>query len=163
MVARGQVYFLVVFLNIIKYSTHKYILVKNIILWLILINSKLNIKMVCVLEELFWLEGFCYIGFLQAASLNINTVIVKEWMWASIINIPDSFLMQALELLLDNLSFCILIGILLDYESTELTYQYLSLYISIYLTLYLYTWTICILWRDWNPWRLIESAVSRST
>jgi len=55
--------------NVIKYSKHKYILVKNIILWLILINSKLNIKMVCVLEELFRLEGFCYIGFLKAASL----------------------------------------------------------------------------------------------
>jgi len=69
-VARGYVYFLGVYFNIIKYSTHKYILVKNIILWLILINSKLNIKMVCVLEELFRLKGFCYIGFLQAASLN---------------------------------------------------------------------------------------------
>jgi len=69
-VARGQVYILGVFLNTIKYSTHKYILVKNIILWLILNNSKLNIKMVCVFEELFRLEGFCYIGFLQAASLN---------------------------------------------------------------------------------------------
>jgi len=52
-VARGQVYFLGVFLNIIKYSTHKYIIVKNIILWLIKDNSKLNIKMVCVFEELF--------------------------------------------------------------------------------------------------------------
>ena len=63
-VTRGQVYFLGVILNIIKYSKHKYILVKNIILWLILINSILNIKMVCVLEELFRLKGFCYIRFM---------------------------------------------------------------------------------------------------
>ena len=51
------------------------------------------------------------------------------------INILNFFLMQALELLLDNLSFCILIRIhadLLNQHSLPI-----SIYLSIYLTLYL--------------------------